>query len=111
MLCFACSMSAIPLGNRVFHSRTAYVRSASVPVYDTYRPEKYKTWNIDTLKRACEAVHNGSSIRRTAEEYNIPRSTLHDYVTGRITFGAKSGAKAYLTEFISWLLAHNKTSS
>ena len=37
------------------------------------------------------------SVRRGAEEYGIPPSTLHDYVTGRVVFGAKSGPKAYLT--------------
>jgi hypothetical protein len=63
------------------------------------RPQKYKTcWNVDSLHKACDAVHSGIGLRRTAEEYNIPKSTLHDYVSGRITFGAKSGARAYLTE-------------
>ena len=36
------------------------------------------------------------SARRAAEEYGNLRSTLHDYVTGRMVFGAKSGPNAYL---------------
>ena len=36
------------------------------------------------------------AIRRAAEEYGVPHSTLHDHVSGRIQFGAKSGPKRYL---------------
>ena len=36
------------------------------------------------------------AIRRAAEDYGIPRSTLHDHVSGRVQFGAKSGPRRYL---------------
>ena len=35
------------------------------------------------------------TIRRAAEEYVVPRSTLHDQ---KVLHGAKSGPKSYLTE-------------
>ena len=38
------------------------------------------------------------SIRRAAEEYGIPRSTLHDKVSGKVALHAKSCSKRYLTE-------------
>ena len=43
------------------------------------------------------AVANGSSVGRAAEEHGVPRSTLHDRVNGRVTHGAKSGPRKYLT--------------
>ncbi len=49
------------------------------------------------MSKAIAAVANGSSIRRAAEEYGLPRSTLHDRVAGRVAHGAKSGPRRYLT--------------
>ncbi len=63
----------------------------------TGRPCSYKHWDDDTLEKASKAVSYGMSIRRASEEYDIPRSTLHDHISGRIMFGAKSGPKSYLT--------------
>ena len=39
-----------------------------------------------------------NSIRGTDESYGIPKSTLHDRVSGKVVFGAKSGPPAYLNE-------------
>ena len=36
------------------------------------------------------------AIRRAAEKYGVPCSTLHDHVSGRVQFGAKSGLRRYL---------------
>lgn len=46
---------------------------------------------------AIAAVEHGESIRSASERYSVPRATLHDYVSGRVQFGAKSGPKPYLT--------------
>lgn len=78
----------------MFRSKT------SRPVFSqsgTGRPPSYRQWSTDTLKRACQAVHDGKSVRQAAEEYNIPRSTLHDYISGKVVLGSKSGPKSYLT--------------
>ena len=89
-------MLSAPLNERIF-------RSTCVPSHTVFtkndfgRPKTYRNWTSDNLRRACDAIHDGMSVRRAAEEYGIPRSTLHDYVTGRVVFGAKSGPKAYLT--------------
>jgi len=51
----------------------------------------YKQWNEEQMCRAFEAVTNGSSVRRAAEECNMPRSTLGDRISGRVIPGIKSG--------------------
>ena len=38
-----------------------------------------------------------TSLRRAAEMFNIPRSTLHDRVSGRIAIDSKAGRKPYLS--------------
>ena len=44
------------------------------------------------MERALEEVANGSStVRRAALSYNIPKSTLHDRVSGKVLPGAKGG--------------------
>lgn len=57
----------------------------------------YRSWDSANLKYAMQAVEEGRSVRRAAEMYNIPKSTLHDHVRGRIAFGARSGPDPYLT--------------
>ncbi len=47
---------------------------------------------------ACEAVAKGTSVRRAAEEYQVPRATLHDRVSGKVQVGANSGPPRYLTD-------------
>lgn len=58
---------------------------------------------------AIADIEKGMSIRRASEKYNIPRSTLHDHVSGKIAFGARPGRQPYLTleeeqEFVSFLV-------
>lgn len=49
--------------------------------------------------KAYEAVVSGElSVRRAAEEFDVPRATLHDRLTGRIQFGVSSGPPKYLTD-------------
>ena len=64
-------------------------------------------WEEVNLVNAMLAVDKGLSLRRAAEMYNIPRSTLHDHVSGKIALGAKSGPDPYLSfeeELASFLL-------
>ena len=81
-----------------------------VPFTGQSRPSQYKCWNEDQLHKAYEAVINdGFSVRRAAEEYNIPKSTLHDRISGRVMFGAHSGPAKYLSsteeeELVAFLL-------
>ena len=60
------------------------------------------------MKDAVAAIEQGMSIRRASKIYHVPRSTLHDHVTGKIKYGARLGRPPYLTieeeeEFVSFL--------
>ena len=49
------------------------------------------------MQQAISAVEHGLSIRHAAEKFSVPRGTLHDYVSGKVQFGARSGPKTYLS--------------
>ena len=49
------------------------------------------------MEKAIVAVDRGESIRRAAEMFGVPRSTLHDHVSGKVEQYAKQGPKPYLT--------------
>ena len=38
------------------------------------------------------------SVRRPAEEYSVPKSTLHNHLTGKVMFGSVSRPTKYLSE-------------
>ena len=58
----------------------------------TQRPTEYKTWDKDSMGKACRDIREGRlSIRRAAESYQVPKSTLSDHVTGRVSEGSHSG--------------------
>lgn len=58
----------------------------------------YRTWDDISLMNAMSAVERGTaSLRKSAEMYKIPLSTLHDHVSGKVAYGARSGPNPYLT--------------
>lgn len=57
----------------------------------------YRAWNDTNLMNAMQAVERGVPLRRAAELYNIPKSTLHDHVSGKVEFQARSGPDPYLS--------------
>ena len=86
----------LPLKDRILRRRTFGLHSPTSPLRG--RPLSYKLYKSENLKLATEAVSEGVTIRRAAEEYNIPRSTLHDHVSGRVLLGSKSGPQKYLSD-------------
>ena len=58
---------------------------------------QYRAWDEPNLMNAMVAVEKGVSLRRAAEMYRVPKSTLYDHVTGKVAFGARSGPNPYLT--------------
>ena len=40
-----------------------------------------------------DAVKYGMTLRQAAAEYRIPKSTLHDHISGKILPGSKSGCQ------------------
>ena len=60
---------------------------------------KYKQWDNMSMNYAMKAVmEEGLSIRRAAERYSIPKSTLGDRISGRVLPGSISGPPKLLTE-------------
>ena len=57
----------------------------------------YRTWENVSMQNALKAVDKGESIRRAAELYNVPRSTLYDRVSIKVMHGARSGPQPYLS--------------
>ena len=49
------------------------------------------------MEKAPPTVENGMSLHEASEIYELPNSTLHDRVTGKVIFGAKSYPSSYLT--------------
>jgi uncharacterized protein YpbB len=59
--------------------------------------KKRKQWAAENMGKAVEEVKNGLSLRKAAEQYNIPRSTLQEHVTGKRLDGAILGKHPKLT--------------
>ena len=57
----------------------------------------YRSWNRINMQKAVKAVEEGMSVRKAAEKFTVPRSSLHDRVTGRVHFEARSGPSPYLS--------------
>ena len=90
--------SHLSLKDRILRASSTSTLAVQAP-REKSRPTKYKLWKSDQLVKAYEAVVSGElSVRRAAEEFDVPRATLHDRLTGRIHFGASSGPPKYLTD-------------
>lgn len=54
--------------------------------------------SVDTLLQALDDIQlNGISFCAAEAKYNIPKSTLHDYATGKSLVGCKQGPATVLT--------------
>ena len=85
----------VSLKDRIIKSPGHYYAPASQP-----RPHKYHT-QVDRTERFTKAlnmVRDGVSVRRAAESFNIPKSTLHDHVTGKVLALGQSGPPKYLID-------------
>jgi len=61
------------------------------------RPTKLKQWSEEVMEKAVNAVlNNGMSVRRAALEYDVPKSTLGDRISGRVIPGSSSGPRKIL---------------
>ena len=68
------------------------------PLVLVQRPSHYKAWTEAKLFEAYKAYLSGMSVRKAAEIYGVPKSTLSDRVSGRVAFGARSGPSTYLSD-------------
>ena len=79
--------------------RVVRARSKPPPIFESlgrYRG-KYKLWTDLNMEKAVKAVERGLSFRKASEMYAVPKSTLYDYVSGKVQFGACPGPSPYLS--------------
>jgi len=49
------------------------------------------------MEKALQAVKNGQcKFKEAAREFNVPRTTLQDRISGRVAHGVESGSKPYI---------------
>ena len=92
-------------GQTSLQSRIARTHSKAAPDVPfmafpaSQRLHSYRAYDTLSMDKACEAVQAGKiSVRMAAEQYGVPKSTLHDKVAGKVPMKAKSGKKKYLTD-------------
>ena len=56
-----------------------------------------KLWKAEDMVRALEEVAAGMPVRHACWVFNVPRNTLRDSVSGRVTHGCRSGPKQRLS--------------
>ena len=62
-------------------------------------PDKYKEYDAIKVQKAYDSVQSDKlSVRRAAEEFGVPKSTLHDHVCDQVLTGSHSGFPRYLTD-------------
>lgn len=90
-------------------------RSHSAPaVVVTETRKKRKQWTDEAMQSAMATVKDGTSVSRAATIHGVPRTTLHDRISGRVLHGSKSGPEPYLSpqeekEFANFLEETAKT--
>ena len=85
-----------PLKQRVYRSKGNFVYpplDSKIPC----RPKVYGIWSNESMDKAITAAERGTSVRKAAEMFGVPRSTLHDHISGKVELYAKQGPKPYLT--------------
>ena len=74
-------------------------RSRSAPAVILMNPiKKRKLWTEQQMSSAIEAVKGGMKVFAAAREYNVPRMTLQDRISGRVIHGKNPGPQPYLNQ-------------
>ena len=95
MLAYNDSNNYPPFSVRVIRCDTELRRTPYIPLQ---RPKYYKGYSSETFDLAINTVvEGGLSIRRAAEEYAVPKSTLGDHVQGCVLAGTVGGRQRYLS--------------
>lgn len=93
----------VPVSRRILRAGMC-ARPLAVPLV-TGRSRRQ--WSKDVMESALRDVTSGKlTVRRAALEHNVPKSTLHNRVTGKVLPGAVGGPPRYLTdeeELVLWL--------
>ena len=62
------------------------------------RTGKRKQWTEENMLLALKAVEEGVSVSKAAQDFDVPRSTLYDRVSGGVVHGVKPGPEPYLSQ-------------
>ena len=97
------SVPFLPAGGEVRPLQSRVVRTkCKTAAYVPFAPQRlptYRGYSTISVEKAYQAVIAGEmSLRKAAEEYGVPRSTLHAKVQGKVPISVKSGAKKHLTD-------------
>ena len=90
-----CLQQVIMLPYCPLKERILKVSSSSMKLCATSKHSVYRNWPEESMSSALEAVARGMSVRKAAEEYGIPKSTLWEHVSGNVLPGAHSGPPRY----------------
>ena len=93
---FLMAGQTLPLYSRVVRSHSK--APVKVP-FTTQRLPTYCGYSSVNMEKAYEAVAAGKMcVQKAAEEYGVPKSTLHDRVSGKVALNARSGRKKLLND-------------
>ena len=84
---------SVPVAGRIVYDDTTNVKGTSC----TNTVNLLQQSREVNMQKAMAAVDKGESIRTAAIKFDVPRSTLHDRVTGKVKMGARRGPPSYLT--------------
>lgn len=72
------AINARPISQRTIHDKTLNFRCTSIIAHQQH------TEHSIIMHHAMAAVDKGDSIRLASQKFGIPRSTLHDRVSGKV---------------------------
>ena len=77
--------------------RRGRLRSISAPAAISLNVKlKRKQWTDEAMQAAMRAVkENQMTVLRASQLCNIPKTTLHDRISGKVLHGSKPGPKSY----------------
>lgn len=84
---------APPLEQRIYKSKAKVMHPPFAITSVPCRSKAYGLWTQERLNQAFTAVEKGTSIRRAAKMFGVPRSTLHNHVSGKVEQFAKQGPR------------------
>jgi len=87
----------MPHKRRSITTKKRFKSTPAVLCVKNRRPGKRKIWSDESMKAALEAVAAGQSMSEAAREHGIPKTTLHDRVSGKVIHSVKPGPRPYLS--------------
>jgi len=88
----------MPKDRRGKHGSRCRSQSAPAVLHSPCKARR-KQWTETQMRSAMDAIKKGQlSVLRAAVQYDVPRTTLHDRISGRVVHGTNPGAKPYLNK-------------